>query len=96
MTRKSPFEHEVSGYTRNGTYIKKYTRGKGKAPQNQPQRSSRSLKGASNSYNVSFYFKDGTRETYNVSAETDTAALRAGMTQIQRPQIPYKAELRRN
>lgn len=93
MDRKSPYEHPVVGHYRDGKWIEKYTRGRGKAPtKNKSSRSKSMSSGVGSVYNVLFLFPDGSTESYNRRG-TATSALKAAVGDIQRPMIPKQATL---
>ena len=56
----------------------------------------RSIKGKGLAANVSFFFADGPRETYNVTASNPTDALRESIPRIQQPLRPIRVQIRRN
>ena len=90
MRRKTPFKHPVSGHYRSGKWIDKYQRGQGKASKGVSHRRSKVTTG----YSITFTFPDGSTETYKHSG-TATGALRAAISDIQRPMFPKRAVLRR-
>lgn len=90
MTRKSPVKHKVKSHTRSGIAVKNYERGKGKRVEKEKTMHITANIG----YNVSFWFSNGSRETFNLPEKTIGSALRAGISKIQQPLIPVRAQIR--
>ena len=95
MTRKTPFKHPVSHHVRAGVAVKDYERGKGKPKNTSRSTSLRTKASKGSTYNVTFYFTDGTREAYNVNGGTLTGAVGEALPRIQRPMVPVHAQVRR-
>ena len=94
MTRKTPYRHPVKGHYRQEKWIEHFERGKGDKPsQSKAVKSLSRKKGLQ--VNVSYFFPDGPRETYNVAASNPTDAIRESTPRIQQPKIPIRAQIRR-
>ena len=93
MTRKSPYKHPVSSYTRgDGKRVDNYDRGEGSKPKERKRKIASQGSSGGAKYDVTFMFPSGPSETYRGSG-TATNALTEAMTNLSG--VPKSATLRR-
>jgi len=95
MTRKSPYKHPVSSYTRrDGKRIDDYERGKGKKPKQSTARTQKRKTGASG-YDVTLVLSKAS-EFYPVSGGSFSEASKEGLKHLIAAEIPYKLKVKRS
>jgi len=93
MTRKLPYKHPVSSYTRrDGKRIDNYERGKGKKPKQSTARPPNRKSGGSG-YGVTLVLSRAS-EFYPVSGGSFSEASKAGLKHLQAGEIPMKVRVK--
>lgn len=95
MTRKSPYKHRVSGHYRDGVFIERYERGRGKKRVDQSSIGLRSRASGGNNFNVAFSYTGEPVESHDLGASGFTAALRRGLGMMLTPKEPQRVQIRR-
>ena len=93
MTRKPPYKHPVSSYTRrDGKRIDDYERGKGAKPKQSTARPQKRKTNASG-YGVTLILSKA-KEFYPVTGDSFSEASKAGLKHLQAGEIPMKVRVK--
>jgi len=94
MTRKSPYKHPVTDYTRqDGKRVERYIRGQGKKPSQTPKGKPRT--NSNQNYRVTLILSRNS-ELYPVSGGSFSEASKEGLKHLIAAEIPYKLKVKRS
>ena len=93
MTRKPPYEHKVTDYTRrDGKHVETYRRGSGSKPRTRTRK--KTAMGGS-AYSVTLYYASGS-ETHPVQSDSLYGASYKGLQSLEAAEVPRKMRIKVN